>query len=93
MRFSSSVSQIHDRVCAVSLRATWRVNCKDKDLEENLIASKWRNLNEKLAKIEGVHFYISLLLVLVEMPRPPGKKRKSETPTNKDAVQTRKMIQ
>ena len=77
MRFSSSVSQIRHRVCAVSLRATWRVNYKDKDLEENLITSKQRNLDEKLAKIEGVHFFFSVLLVLVEMPRPPGKKRKS----------------
>ena len=77
MRFSSSVSQIRHGVCAVSLRAIWRVNYKDKDLEENLIALKQRNLDEKLAKIEGVHFFFSLLLVLVEMPRPPGKKRKS----------------
>ena len=71
MRFSSAVSQICHRVCAVRLRATWRVNYKDKYLEENLIALKWRNLDEKLANIEGVHFFFSLLLVLVEMPRPP----------------------
>ena len=57
MCFSSSISQIHHRVGAVSLRVTWRVNYKDKDLEENLIASKCRNLDEKLAKIEGIHFF------------------------------------
>ena len=43
----------------MSLRATWTVNYKDNDLTENLIASKRRNLDEKLAKIEGVHFVFS----------------------------------
>ena len=43
----------------MSLRATWRVNYKDKDLAENLIASKRRNLDEKMAKTEGVHFFFS----------------------------------
>ena len=43
----------------MSLRATWRVNYKDNDLAENLIASKRRNLDEKLAKTEGVHFFFS----------------------------------
>ena len=58
----------------MSLRATWRVNYRDNDLAENLIPSKRRNLDEKLAKIEGVHFFLVLSLVFVQMPRPPGKK-------------------
>ena len=43
----------------MSLRAIWRVNYKDKDSAENLIASKRRDLDEKLAKIKGVHFFFS----------------------------------
>ena len=40
----------------MSLRAAWRVNYKDNDLADNVIASKRRNLDEK---IEGVHFFFS----------------------------------
>ena len=43
----------------MSLRTTWRVNYKDNNLAENLIESKRRNLDEKLAKVEGVHFFFS----------------------------------
>ena len=56
-----SVSQIRHSVGAVSLRATWRVNYTDNDLAENLIASERRNLDEKLATIEGVHFFFSFI--------------------------------
>ena len=44
----------------MSLRATWRVNYKDNDFAENFFASKLRNLDEKLTKIEGVHFFSSI---------------------------------
>ena len=52
----------------MNLRATWRANYKDNDLAENLIASKRRNLDEKLAKIEGVHFFLVSSMELEQMP-------------------------
>ena len=45
----------------MSLRSAWRVHYKDTTLAENLIASKRRQVDDNLAKIEGVHFFFSAI--------------------------------
>ena len=77
----------------MSLRATWRVNYKDNDSAQNLIASKRINLDEKLAKIEGVHFFFSSITGTRTKVLTSRKKRTGWKQANKDPVQTRKMIQ
>ena len=77
----------------MSLRATWRANYKDKDLAENLIASKRRNLDEKLAKIEGVHFFFSSITGARTNAKTSRKEKEKLDANQQGFSSDKKMIQ
>ena len=60
-RVCLSIFKLQKKTASLSCRCIWRVKDDDFDLSIKLIAAKRLRLDDELARIRGVHFFVSSL--------------------------------